>query len=98
MYSNLALLVSLFRTHICAVFLAHFDINCSVICTHFGAYSGCMPLLQYQIFGIPLGTWMPNTGRGSVRQLAILQRNATLSSALDLLLEGTCFTWPPVCV
>ncbi|XP_008776278.1 sucrose nonfermenting 4-like protein [Phoenix dactylifera] len=66
------------------------------ICTRFGEYIGSLPLLQYQIFRIPIGTWMPNTGRGSVRQLAILQRNAPLSSALDLLLEAGVSSIPIV--
>ncbi|KAG1331626.1 sucrose nonfermenting 4-like protein [Cocos nucifera] len=66
------------------------------ICTHFGEYIESVPLLQYPIFRIPLGTWMPNTGRGSVRQLAILQRNASLSSGLDLLLEAGVSSIPIV--
>ena len=64
------------------------------ICCRFGDVLGSMPFLQHPICRIPVGTWLPETGRGSGHHLVVLRQDAPLSSGLDLLLKGTSlFLW-----
>lgn len=66
------------------------------ICRLFGELVGSVPFLQHPISRIPVGTWLPETGRGSGHHLAVLRQNAPLSSALDLLLKGRISSIPVV--
>nr|CAD1836687.1 unnamed protein product [Ananas comosus var. bracteatus] len=66
------------------------------ICKNSAELIQLFPLLQFQISAIPLGTWLPTTGRGSGRPLSILRRDALLSSALNLLLEARVSSIPIV--
>lgn len=66
------------------------------VCSHFGEVIGSVPFLQHPIYRIPVGTWLPETGRGHGNHLAVLQQNAPLSSALDLLLKGRISSIPIV--
>ena len=47
-----------------------------------------MPILQLPICAIPVGTWMPKIGETNRRPLATLRPNASLTSALNLLVQG----------
>lgn len=66
------------------------------ICIHFAEDIGSVPFLRYPISAIPLGTWLPGSGRFSGRQLAMLQRDAPFHAALDLLLEAKVSSIPIV--
>ncbi|XP_020245891.1 sucrose nonfermenting 4-like protein [Asparagus officinalis] len=66
------------------------------ITCHLGEVVGSVPILQHPVCRIPVGTWLPETGRGSGHHLAVLQQNASLSSALDLLLKGRISSIPVV--
>ncbi|KAJ0988719.1 hypothetical protein J5N97_007075 [Dioscorea zingiberensis] len=66
------------------------------IFTHYRDAITSLPLLQHPICSIPMGTWLPETGRGNGQQLAILGNNSPLSSALQLLLEGRVSSIPIV--
>eukprot|EP00252_Welwitschia_mirabilis_P005934 TRINITY_DN16528_c0_g1_i1.p1 TRINITY_DN16528_c0_g1~~TRINITY_DN16528_c0_g1_i1.p1 ORF type:complete len:509 (-),score=101.56 TRINITY_DN16528_c0_g1_i1:535-2061(-) len=66
------------------------------ICRHFRLASGSLPLLQTPICLLPLGTWIPELGKSGGRPLAMLHPNATLSSALSLLLDAKVSSIPIV--
>ena len=67
------------------------------ICCRFGDVLGSMPFLQHPICRIPVGTWLPETGRGSGHHLVVLRQDAPLSSGLDLLLKGTSLSLKSNC-
>lgn len=60
----------------------------SDICSHFKHHLGYLTLLQRLVGYHPIGTWAVDVRRTSARPLLTLHPNATLSSALALLLEG----------
>lgn len=93
MYNNYFLLFfNLSATCSDSLLLTPVWLHHTVICKNSAELIQLFPLLQFQISAIPLGTWLPTTGRGSGRPLSILRRDALLSSALNLLLEGKLTT------
>ncbi|MBA0714111.1 hypothetical protein Golax_013107, partial [Gossypium laxum] len=59
------------------------------ICRYVKHCPSSLPILQLPIYAIPLGTWVPRIGESSSRPFAMLRLTASLSSALDMLVEGT---------
>ncbi|GAB4843585.1 hypothetical protein Ancab_013550 [Ancistrocladus abbreviatus] len=55
---------------------------------------GCCPYFNYQFVLFPLGTWVPAVGQVNGRSLEALRPSATLSSALNLLLEAQVSSIP----
>ncbi|KAF3795759.1 Sucrose nonfermenting 4-like protein [Nymphaea thermarum] len=66
------------------------------ICRHFRHSSSSLPILQQPIFTMNLGTWAPTVGGSSGRHLATLKSNASLGSALSLLLQAEVSSIPIV--
>ncbi|KAF9607393.1 hypothetical protein IFM89_034626 [Coptis chinensis] len=66
------------------------------ICRNFRHSSSSLPVLQQPICSIPLGTWVPKIGESNGRPLAMLRPNASLSSALSLLLQAQVSSIPIV--
>ncbi|KAJ8619538.1 hypothetical protein MRB53_028067 [Persea americana] len=66
------------------------------ICRHFKHSSSSLPILQQPICSIPLGTWVPRIGESDGRLLAMLRPNASLSSALSLLVQAQVSSIPIV--
>ncbi|KAE8660140.1 sucrose nonfermenting 4-like protein-like isoform X1 [Hibiscus syriacus] len=58
------------------------------LCRYFKHCSGSLPILQLPIYAIPLGTWVPRIGESSGRPFAMLRPTASLSSALNMLVQG----------
>lgn len=58
------------------------------ICRHFRHSSSSLPILQQPICNIPLGSWVPKIGEANRRPLAMLTPNASLGSALSLLVQA----------
>ena len=68
--------------------LDSYQINFSGICRYFRNCSSSLPILQLPICAIPVGTWVPKIGESNRRPLAMLRPNASLTSALNLLVQG----------
>ncbi|XP_043709812.1 sucrose nonfermenting 4-like protein isoform X3 [Telopea speciosissima] len=66
------------------------------ICRHFRHSSSSLPILQQPICSIPLGTWVPRVGELNGRPLAVLRPNASLNSALSLLVQAQVSSIPIV--
>ncbi|XP_042517570.1 sucrose nonfermenting 4-like protein isoform X2 [Macadamia integrifolia] len=66
------------------------------ICRHFRHSSTSLPILQQPICSIPLGTWVPRVGELNGRPLAMLRPNASLNSALSLLVQAEVSSIPIV--
>ncbi|XP_077240733.1 sucrose nonfermenting 4-like protein [Tasmannia lanceolata] len=66
------------------------------VCRHFRHSSSTLPALQQPICAIPLGTWVPRIGESNGRPLAMLRPNASLSSALSLLVQAQVSSIPIV--
>ncbi|XP_020240983.1 sucrose nonfermenting 4-like protein [Asparagus officinalis] len=66
------------------------------ICRHFRHTSNSLPILQQPICTIPLGTWVPRLGETNGRPLAMLRPNASLGSALALLVQAQVSSIPIV--
>ncbi|KAK9086509.1 hypothetical protein Syun_028903 [Stephania yunnanensis] len=66
------------------------------ICRHFRHSSSSLPILQQPICSIPIGTWVPKIGESNGRPLAMLRPNASLSSALTLLVQAQVSSIPIV--
>ncbi|KAM7481474.1 hypothetical protein LguiB_006057 [Lonicera macranthoides] len=66
------------------------------ICRHFRHSSSSLPMLQQPICAIPLGTWVPKIGQSSEHPFRMLRPNASLSSALSLLVQAEVSTIPVV--
>lgn len=64
------------------------QIEFSGICRYFRNCSSSLPILQLPICAIPVGTWVPKIGESNHRHLAMLGPNASLTSALNLLVQG----------
>lgn len=58
------------------------------ICRYFRNCSSSLPILQLPIYSLPVGTWVPKIGETNRRPLAMLRPSASLSSVLDLLVQG----------
>ncbi|KAJ6431000.1 hypothetical protein OIU84_018500 [Salix udensis] len=66
------------------------------ICRYFRHCAGTVPMLQLPIGAIPVGSWVPSIGEPSGRPLAMLRPSASLSSALNLLLQARVSSIPIV--
>ncbi|CAL4928495.1 unnamed protein product [Urochloa decumbens] len=66
------------------------------ICRYFKNSTGNLPILNQPVCTIPLGSWVPKIGDPSCRPLAILRRSASLSSALNLLVQAGVSSIPIV--
>ncbi|CAN6468169.1 unnamed protein product [Victoria cruziana] len=66
------------------------------ICRHFRHSSSSLPILQQPIFTMNLGTWASAVGGSSGCHLATLKSNASLGSALALLLQAEVSSIPIV--
>ncbi|KAF2289202.1 hypothetical protein GH714_029379 [Hevea brasiliensis] len=66
------------------------------ICRYFRHCSGTLPILQLPICTIPVGTWVPKIGESNRRPLAMLRPSASLSSALNLLIQAQVSSIPIV--
>jgi hypothetical protein len=60
----------------------------SGICRYFKNSTGNLPILNQPVCTIPLGSWVPRIGDPNGRPLAMLRRTASLSSALNMLIQG----------
>ncbi|KAI5658796.1 hypothetical protein M9H77_27589 [Catharanthus roseus] len=66
------------------------------ICRHFRHSSSSLPILQQPICSFPVGTWVPKIGDPSGKPLAMLRPNASLNSALSLLVQAEVSAIPIV--
>lgn len=66
------------------------------ICRHFRHASSLLPLMQQPISQVPAGTWIPEIGEVGGRPLQMLRPNASLNSALSLLLSAQVSAIPIV--
>ncbi|XP_031131263.1 sucrose nonfermenting 4-like protein isoform X1 [Ipomoea triloba] len=58
------------------------------LCRYFRHSPASLPILQLPINAIPLGTWVPKIGEPNRRPLAMLRPTASLSAALNLLIQA----------
>ncbi|QCD79963.1 sucrose nonfermenting 4-like protein [Vigna unguiculata] len=66
------------------------------ICRYFRNCSSSLPILQLPICAIPVGTWVPKIGETNCQPLAMLRPNASLTSALNLLVQAQVSSIPIV--
>ncbi|KAL0323482.1 UNVERIFIED_CONTAM: Sucrose nonfermenting 4-like protein [Sesamum angustifolium] len=66
------------------------------ICRFFKHSPSSLPVLQFPIGAIPLGTWVPKIGDPNRRPLAMLRPSAPLSAALNLLIQAQVSSIPIV--
>ncbi|KAJ3669272.1 hypothetical protein LUZ60_011222 [Juncus effusus] len=66
------------------------------ICRYFRHSASALPVLQLPISSVPLGSWIPSIGDSNGRPLAMLRPNASLSSALSLLIQAQVSSIPIV--
>lgn len=66
------------------------------ICRFFRHSPSSLPVLQLPICAIPLGTWVPKIGEPNRRTLAMLRPSASLSAALNLLIQAQISSIPVV--
>ncbi|XP_014510271.1 sucrose nonfermenting 4-like protein [Vigna radiata var. radiata] len=66
------------------------------ICRYFRNCSSSLPILQLPICAIPVGTWVPKIGEPNCQPLAMLRPNASLTSALNLLVQAQVSSIPIV--
>ncbi|KAG0483454.1 hypothetical protein HPP92_011538 [Vanilla planifolia] len=66
------------------------------ICRYFRRSSRSLPILQQPICSLPIGTWIPKIGESNRKPLAMLRPNASLSSALSLLIQAQVSSIPVV--
>ncbi|XP_057959558.1 sucrose nonfermenting 4-like protein isoform X2 [Malania oleifera] len=66
------------------------------ICRYFRHSSSSLPILQLPIYALPVGTWVPRIGETNKRLLAMLRPSASLSSALNLLVQAQVSSIPIV--
>ncbi|KAL2339062.1 hypothetical protein Fmac_013508 [Flemingia macrophylla] len=66
------------------------------ICRYFRNCSSSLPLVQLPICAIPVGTWVPKIGESNCRPLAMLRPSASLTSALNLLVQAQVSSIPIV--
>ncbi|KAH7513319.1 hypothetical protein FEM48_Zijuj12G0189000 [Ziziphus jujuba var. spinosa] len=66
------------------------------ICRYFRNCSSLLPILQLPICEIPVGTWVPKIGESNRQPLAMLRPSASLSSALNLLVQAQVSSIPIV--
>ncbi|KAK5794405.1 sucrose nonfermenting 4-like protein isoform X2 [Gossypium hirsutum] len=66
------------------------------LCRYFKHCSDSLPVLQLPIYAMPLGTWVPRIGESSSRPFAMLRPTASLSSALNMLVQARVSSIPIV--
>ncbi|CAA0834816.1 Sucrose nonfermenting 4-like protein [Striga hermonthica] len=66
------------------------------ICRFFKHSPSSLPILQFPIFAIPMGTWVPKIGEANRRPLAMLRPSSSLSAALNLLIQAQVSSIPIV--
>ncbi|KAL5782317.1 hypothetical protein ACOSP7_007346 [Xanthoceras sorbifolium] len=66
------------------------------ICRYFRHCCGSLPVLKLPICSIPVGTWVPKIGEPNRRPLAMLRPSASLSAALNLLVQAQVSSIPIV--
>ncbi|KAL6526519.1 AMP-activated serine/threonine-protein kinase regulatory subunit [Orobanche gracilis] len=66
------------------------------ICRFFKHSPSSLPILQFPICAIPLGSWVPKIGEANRRPLAMLRPSASLSAALNLLIQAQVSSIPIV--
>ncbi|CAI9118764.1 OLC1v1020372C1 [Oldenlandia corymbosa var. corymbosa] len=66
------------------------------ICRYFRYSLSSLPALQLPVSTISMGTWVPKIGDSSRRPLAMLRPNASLSAALNLLVQAEVSSIPIV--
>ncbi|XP_062213075.1 sucrose nonfermenting 4-like protein [Phragmites australis] len=66
------------------------------ICRYFKNSTGNLPILNQPVCTIPLGSWLPKIGDPNGRPLVMLRPNASLSSALNLLVQAGVSSIPIV--
>ncbi|XP_020960512.1 sucrose nonfermenting 4-like protein isoform X3 [Arachis ipaensis] len=66
------------------------------ICRYFRHCSSSLPILQLPICAIPVGTWLPKIGESNRRPLAMLRPSASVTSALNLLVQAQVSSIPIV--
>ncbi|KAK2646173.1 hypothetical protein Ddye_021368 [Dipteronia dyeriana] len=66
------------------------------VCRYFRHCSGSLPILKLPICSIPVGTWVPKIGEPNRRALAMLRPSASLSAALNLLVQAQVSSIPIV--
>ncbi|CAM8905577.1 unnamed protein product [Rhodiola kirilowii] len=66
------------------------------ICRYFRSCASSVPVLQLPLCAVPVGTWVPKIGVSNQRPLAMLRPNASLNSALNLLIQAHVSSIPIV--
>ncbi|ESW26243.1 hypothetical protein PHAVU_003G103000 [Phaseolus vulgaris] len=66
------------------------------ICRYFRNCTSSLAILQLPICAIPVGTWVPKIGESNCQPLAMLRPNASLTSALNLLVQAQVSSIPIV--
>ncbi|KAL9407836.1 hypothetical protein AB3S75_046390 [Citrus x aurantiifolia] len=66
------------------------------VCRYFRHCSSSLPILKLPICAIPVGTWVPKLGEPNRRPLAMLRPSASLSAALNLLVQAQVSSIPIV--
>lgn len=66
------------------------------ICRYFRHSSRCLPILHQPICSLAIGTWVPKLGESNTKTLVMLRPNASLSSALALLVQAQVSSIPVV--
>ncbi|CAM8989809.1 hypothetical protein QQ045_007839 [Rhodiola kirilowii] len=66
------------------------------ICRYFKSCASSVPVLQLPLHAVPVGTWVPKIGVSNQRPLAMLRPNASLNSALNLLIQAQVSSIPIV--
>ncbi|XP_068480996.1 sucrose nonfermenting 4-like protein isoform X8 [Phaseolus vulgaris] len=66
------------------------------LCRYFRHCSSSLPVLQFPISAIPVGTWVPKIGESNRQPLAMLRPTASLASALNLLVQAQVSSIPIV--
>ncbi|CAD6232162.1 unnamed protein product [Miscanthus lutarioriparius] len=76
--------------------LASLSVILTCICRYFKNSTGNLPILNQLVCSIPLGSWVPKIGDPNSRPLAMLRPNASLSSALNMLVQARVSSIPIV--
>ncbi|KAL7144498.1 hypothetical protein ABFS83_07G016100 [Erythranthe nasuta] len=66
------------------------------ICRFFKHSPSSLPILQYPLCAVPVGTWVPKIGEPNRQPLAMLRPSASLGAALNLLLQAQVSSIPIV--
>ncbi|KAK6130491.1 hypothetical protein DH2020_035749 [Rehmannia glutinosa] len=66
------------------------------ICRFFKHSPSSLPVLQFPLSTIPVGTWVPKIGESNRRPLATLRPSSSLSAALNLLIQAQVSSIPVV--